>query len=419
MEEQTINGLPNGWKWIKLSEVGDIISGGTPSTNVAEYWNGEISWITPADLSGYTNKTISKGRKSITESGLKNSSARLMPEGSVVFSSRAPIGYVAIAAKKLATNQGFKSIVPNEKIDSEYLYYFLRHSKRKAEEAASGTTFKEISLKRFAELEVPVPNVLKQRQIVSKIEELFSELDKGAEELKTAQQQLKVYRQAVLKWAFEGKLTNDDVEDGELLEGWEIKMISEVSKVNPKLTKESIDNELEVQFLPMKLVEEIINRIHLTEIKKFKEVQKGSYTPFINNDIIFAKVTPCMENGKIAVVENLKNGIGYGSSEFHVLRCSDKLLNKYLFYFIVQDKFRNEAANAMTGAVGLRRVPKQFIENYPIPLPPLEEQHQIVQEIESRLSVCDKIEETITASLKQAEALRQSILKQAFEGRLV
>ena len=119
------------WKIEKLSQVGTIISGGTPSTAVADYWDGEVSWITPADLSGYSNKTISKGRKSITESGLKNSSARLMPKGSVLFSSRAPIGYVAIASNELATNQGFKSIIPNEKIDSEYLYYFLKHSKRK------------------------------------------------------------------------------------------------------------------------------------------------------------------------------------------------------------------------------------------------------------------------------------------------
>jgi type I restriction enzyme S subunit len=161
-----------------------------------------------------------------------------------------------------------------------------------------------------------------------------------------------------------------------------------------------------------------VNKVYLTETKKFKEAQIGSYTAFINGDIIFAKVTPCMENGKIAIVHNLKNGIGYGSSEFHVLRCSDELLNKYLFYYVVQDRFRNEAQYAMTGAVGLRRVPKRFIETHTIPVPTLLEQQQIVQELESRLSVCEYLEETITNSLKQAEALRQSILKKAFEGRL-
>jgi len=277
--------------------------------------------------------------------------------------------------------------------------------------------------------------------------------------LLTAKEQLKKYRQSVLKWAFEGKLTNGlngvlhDLPDehdlsiaaepeteyrvernqknqknqknhssdkGELPEGWKRVKIQDVASVNPKLPKkDEINIDLEIQFLPMKLVEEIINKIHLAETRLFKEVQKGSYTPFVDGDIIFAKVTPCMENGKIAVVEYLKNGIGYGSSEFHVLRCAKDVLNKYLFYFLVQDRFRNEAQNAMTGAVGLRRVPKQFIENHLIPLPPIIEQNKIVEAIESRLSVADKMEESITQSLQQAEALKQSILKKAFEGKLI
>ena len=122
----------------------------------------------------------------------------------------------------------------------------------------------------------------------------------------------------------------------------------------------------------------------------------------------------------IAIVDHLKNRIGFGSSEFHVFRCSEQIMNRYLHRFIVQDKFRNQAQNAMTGAVGLRRVPKQFIENYLIPIPPtLSEQQRIVSEIETRLSVCDKLEESIIQSLEQAKALRQSILKKAFEGKLV
>ena len=126
-----------------------------------------------------------------------------------------------------------------------------------------------------------------------------------------------------------------------------------------------------------------------------------------------------MENEKIAIVQKLKNGIGFGSSEFHVIRTTEKVLNKFMFYFLIQDRFRNEAVNAMTGAVGLRRVPKQFIENYQLPLPSLKEQHQIAEEIESRLSVADKMEDSIATSLLQAEALRQSILKKAFEGQLI
>src|SRR5687768_14082362 len=153
------------WQILTLGETGEIISGGTPSTTVKEYWGGDINWISPSDLTGYKSKTISKGAKSITTLGLKNSSARLMPKGSVLFSSRAPIGYVVIAGDELCTNQGFKSIIPHEFMCSEYLYYYLSASKQQAEKAASGTTFKEISKAKFSELTIPVPDLDTQHRI--------------------------------------------------------------------------------------------------------------------------------------------------------------------------------------------------------------------------------------------------------------
>jgi type I restriction enzyme S subunit len=199
--------IPVVWAWTEIKSIGAVVSGGTPSTKVPSYWGDEINWISPADLTKYTNKTISKGAKSITRKGLKNSSAKLMPAGSVHFSSRAPIGYIAISSETLCTNQGFKSLVPAKGIFNEYLYYYLKAAKHLAEERATGTTFREISGTAFGKLPFPLAPCNEQHRIVAKIEELFSELDKGAESLKTAREQLKVYRQAVLKHAFEGKLT--------------------------------------------------------------------------------------------------------------------------------------------------------------------------------------------------------------------
>jgi len=324
--------------------------------------------------------------------------------------------------EKAVLNQHiFRIVVDENKITKFYYLYALNHKVKEFVSKAHGTAgLAHITKKKFEESEISLPPLPEQNLIVAKLEELLSELEKGKEQLHTALDQLRVYRQSVLKYAFEGKLTNKNVRDGELPKGWKVCPISNIAEINPKLpNKEDLSPNLEVQFLPMKLVEEIINRINLNEIRLLSEVQKGSYTPFINGDVIFAKVTPCMENGKIAIVENLKNGIGYGSSEFHVIRPIKEVINKYIFYFVVQDRFRNEAANAMTGAVGLRRVPKQFIENHTISIPSIQEQKLIIEEIEDRLSVADKLEETITASLQQSETLRQSILKKAFEGKLV
>lgn len=199
--------LPESWIWTIVSELGSVVSGGTPSTKEPRYWGSDTAWISPSDLTGYSSKFISKGAKSLSLEGLKNSPAVIMPAGSVHFSSRAPIGYVVISANAISTNQGFKSLIPAPGIFSEYIYYYFKSARQLAESLATGTTFKEISGAAFSRMPVPLPPELEQRRIVAKLEELFSELDKGVENLRTAQQQLKVYRQALLKHAFEGKLT--------------------------------------------------------------------------------------------------------------------------------------------------------------------------------------------------------------------
>ncbi|QRH07916.1 restriction endonuclease subunit S [Bacillus paranthracis] len=131
-EEDKDYELPIGWSWVKLGQIGQIVGGGTPSTKVAEYFSeNEVAWLTPADLNGLKGKYIGSGRRYISKLGLEKSSAQLLPKGSVLFSSRAPIGYVAIASNDLSTNQGFKSCVPYILELNEYLYYYLKHIAKK------------------------------------------------------------------------------------------------------------------------------------------------------------------------------------------------------------------------------------------------------------------------------------------------
>lgn len=147
-----------GWKEVKVEEIADVVGGGTPSTKKMEYFNGNIPWITPKDLSNYHNRYICCGERNITQYGLENSSTRILPAGTVLFTSRAPIGYVAIAKNDVTTNQGFKSLIPHNNVDSAFLYYLMKHSAKKIESMAGGSTFKEISgsaLKQF-ELYMPV-----------------------------------------------------------------------------------------------------------------------------------------------------------------------------------------------------------------------------------------------------------------------
>jgi len=192
----------------------------------------------------------------------------------------------------------------------------------------------------------------------------------------------------------------------------------EVVEFNPRFGKDELADDSLASFIPMKCVEEESGRFEPLGDRKVSEVSKG-YTPFRDGDVIFAKVTPCMENGKAAVLKGLTNGVGFGSTEFFALRPKNGLDANYLFHFILQSNFRRDAARNMTGAVGLRRVPKQWLEQQTIPLPDPDEQRRIVAEIEkqfTRLEAGAAALRRVQANLKR---YRAATLKAASEGRLV
>ena len=191
-----------------MGDVSTIVGGGTPSTSEsANFENGQIPWITPADLSGYTDKFIMRGKRNITERGLQKSSARMLPREAVLLSSRAPIGYVAIASVPLATNQGFKSFILHKGTDSCcFVYYLLLRCREEIQALGVGTTFKEVSATKAATIPLPLPPLPEQHRIVTEIEKQFTRLDASVAALKRVQANLKRYRASVLKAACEGKL---------------------------------------------------------------------------------------------------------------------------------------------------------------------------------------------------------------------
>ena len=168
----------SNWKTIKLSELGTIVGGATPSTSREEYYNGDIPWLTPKDLAGYSYRYISRGERNITKEGLNNCSAKMLPKGTVLFSSRAPIGYVAIAKNDICTNQGFKSIIPNADINPLFLYYLLKYNRKKIEAVGSGTTFKEVSGETMRNIEVNLPVEL---EVQNKIAHIMDSIDSKIE----------------------------------------------------------------------------------------------------------------------------------------------------------------------------------------------------------------------------------------------
>jgi type I restriction enzyme S subunit len=475
MKNEVFN-LPASWVLVSVADLGKIVSGGTPSTKEPSYWGGSINWISPSDLTGYASKYITKGAKSITEAGLKNSSATVMPAGSVHFSSRAPIGYTVISAETMTTNQGFKSLVPSNGVLNEFVYYYFKSAKQLAESKATGTTFKEISGAAFSKLPFPLPPTNEQHRIVAKIEELFSELDKGIENLKTAREQLKVYRQALLKHAFEGKLTaqwreqnRDKLESAtallariqtereqryqQQLQQWQTSGGSKpkAPKPLPPLTVEELaelpqlpggwawtrlgNTNVEVSDGPFgsnlkssDYVDGGVRVIRLENIGALEFIDgKESFVTeekydllkrhtVSAGDIIFSSFIT--ENIRVALLPpSLTKAIN--KADCFCVRFSGETLSNVFVVMFLSTRHVYKQLEALIHGVGRPRINTTQLKDVVIPVCGSAEQQVIIAEIEARLSEVDQLDQTLTTALQQAEALRQSILKKAFSGQLV
>ncbi|MDK9715605.1 MAG: restriction endonuclease subunit S [Sulfuritalea sp.] len=200
--------------------------------------------------------------------------------------------------------------------------------------------------------------------------------------------------------------------------GWPTVPLSEAVEINPKADRSLLTDDTEVTFVPMAAVEATSGRVDTSTVRRYEEVKKG-YTHFRDGDVLFAKITPCMENGKMAVAHSLRNGIGLGSTEFHVLRPREGVNPHYVYYFVSSRGYRSEAAHHMTGAVGQKRVPVSFLEQSEIPLPSPTEQRRIVAEIEKQFSRLDEAVAGLKRVKSNLKRYKAAILKAAVEGRLV
>ena len=343
-------------------------------------------------------------------------------EGDVLFAKVTPCmenGKMAIA-RKLVNGVGFGStefhvLRPRANVDARYIYYFV--SSQTFRKEAAGHMTGAVGLRRvpsafLEDCEIPLPHIDEQRRIVVELEKQFSRLDEAVANLKRVKANLKRYKASVLKDAVEGRLVKPDV-FSEAAGATPLVRLCDAVLFNPKIDRSSLTNETLVSFVPMASVGAANGQIDVSQERNYLEVKKG-YTYFREGDVLFAKVTPCMENGKMAVVKCLKNGVGFGSTEFHVLRPRAGVDAQYVYYFVSSEAFRKEAARHMTGAVGLRRVPTAFLESVEIPLPHIDKQRRIVDEVERRFSLVRGAETEVEANLKRSQALRQSTLSKAF-----
>lgn len=448
-------------QWTTMGEIAEVVSGGTPKTSEPDNFGGDVPWITPADLSRHVGKYISRGARSITRRGLDSSSARLIPAGSVLFTSRAPIGYVAVAANPVATNQGFKSFVLRPGVLPDYVYWWLRGAKQAAEALASGTTFLELSGTNAKKLAIPMVSLDVQRHVVAEIEKQFSRLDEAVANLQRVKANVRRYAGSVLRDAVRGRLVAteadlarsagvhyetgmdllsrvlssrralwsgrgrcpqpesvDTTELAELPEGWTWASAEQLSDFITKGTTPAASMMTEaagdVQFLKVYNLtfDGSLNRNYKPTFVSRQthevELARSKVRP---GDVLLNIVGPPL--GQVSVVPSHLPEANINQAIARI-RPVEPLIPRFVAIALMCDDIMGWATRRAKTTVGQSNLTLELCRALPLPLPPLAEQARIVAEVDRRLSIVREVEAEVDANLKRAQALRQAVLAKAF-----
>jgi len=392
------------WVKAKIEDLANVVMGQSPPSESYNTTGNGVPFFQGKAEFGAIHPTVQKW--------CTNASKFAQPDN-ILISVRAPVGAVNVADQYCAIGRGLAAI--DYKHCSRFLYYYFLLVQKKLDEKGTGTTFRAISADVIRSNYISLPPLPEQHRIVAKIEELFASLDKGIEALKTAQQQLKVYRQAVLKYAFEGKLTHPELKEGELPEGWVLTTLQSLTtKIvdgahhTPTYTKQGV---------PFISVKDIRN--FEIDFSNTKFIDRSTHNELIkrcNPEVGDILITKSGTIGRLAIVPNAEFSLFVSVALLKIKQ--DLIESKFALYSIQNHINHLDISSEIKGGL-LKNYHLEDLRKASICYVPQAQQEQVVKEIESRLSVCDKIDEIIVTNLQQSEALRQSILKKAFEGKLV
>ena len=450
IEDEIPFDVPEGWAWERLSNLAAFSGGKTPSTSHREFWDGEILWVTSKDMK---NKYITSSQLRLSVLGAEQ--MQMYQPDTLLLVTRSGILRhtlpVSILKERATINQDLKAIVLYMPQLAEYIYVCLKGMEAQLllKYTKSGTTVENINFNEFQKILLPIPPlqemakiivaICKAEHIISSIEDSKVELVKNVAKAKAkildlairgklvpqdpndepASVLLKRIRQEKEELIKQGKIKRNKKEpvifkgednsyylnDGQMTldinddlpfdipDSWDWVRLKDVFIINPR---NKLDDDLEVSFIPMPLIEDGYSGKHTAEVRHWKEVKTG-FTHFAEGDIGVAKITPCFENRKSTVFENLTNGYGAGTTELHVLRPFGKsILAQYLLAYIKSDYFIENGKQTFTGAVGQQRIGKEYVENAYFPLPPIKEQERIVQQISAVFEYLNMISEALS-----------------------
>ena len=386
-----------------MARLGDIFHlqmGKTPSRNNSDYWtDGQYNWVSIADLGTY-QKYVGETKEKISASAVKESGIKSVPANTVIMSFKLSLGKTAITQEPVYTNEAIMAFIPTGKyaVLPGYFYYLFsaKDWTKGTNRAVMGTTLNKATL---GAVSITVPSLEEQRKIAAVLDNVSDLIAKRRTQLDKLDELIK------------SRFIEMFGMPGTDVFGWGMDRLGNACYINPKKGQDTrLVKGLDVSFVPMPAVTEH-GEIDASARKKYEEVKTG-FTYFAEHDVLFAKITPCMENGKGAIARNLCNGIGFGSTEFHVLRPIQEKTNPHWIYMLTSfSQFREDAANNMTGSAGQRRVPVSFLENYLVSLPPIELQNQFADFVKQT----DKSKLAIQKNLEKLEILKKSLMQKYFD----
>ncbi|WP_319231095.1 restriction endonuclease subunit S [Draconibacterium orientale] len=391
--------LPKGWEKVSLSEICTILGGGTPKTSVKDYWNGDIIWLSPTDLPEIgTISKISSSNKRITKLGLDKSSAKLLPKGSVVFSSRASIGKIGIAEIELTTNQGFTNFICSEKINNHYLCYVLKRNIAEISSLSNSTTFAEVNKSSIKSFKISLPPLHEQKRIVSKLDALFERIDKSI------------------------ALLEENITQTELL------VASSLDRIFDDLSKKYSEKPLlqHVDFIggsqPPKTKFSDVQKEGFVRLIQIRDYKSDNHIVYINEKSTkkFCKADDVMIGRYGPPVFQILRGLE-GAYNVALMKAvpDEKVVKKdFLFYFLQNSKIQNFIISISQRSAGQSGVNKKALEQYDIVIPPLNVQDIAITKIKDLQDKLSKLQKEQQDKLKNLKALKESILDKAFKGEL-
>lgn len=397
------------WPKVQLADVAQVVNGGTPKSKVQEYWSGDVQWLTPKEMGGMADRHIATTERTITETGLAKSSARLVPPNSLILSTRAPIGHLAINDVEMAFNQGCRGIVPGTDLDVGFLYFFLLANRQQLNDLGTGTTFKELSATNLKAFQLPLPPLEEQKRIVAVLDQAFAALDRARAHAEMNLADV-IELQAT---SIETELSSNELGDEgpigpyvDLLTGFSFK------------SKGYSNDPSDIRLIRGDNI--VQGNFRWSDVKRWPINDRDTYKKYelALNDVLIAMDRTWVSAGiKYAVVDEdaLPSLLVQRVAR---LRTKEGLDPQFVAYWIGSRLFEKYVLSIQTG-LGVPHVSGKQLEAFPVRVPALPVQKKVVRTLDEIVKRTETMIASYEAKLSHIAQLRRSLLHRAFAGELI